>query len=260
MSQTNAFVSKQPRGWATGLSNLLRLELDNWFGSRLWITMILLWGGIINGMLFLSQNPAEGFLVSATLYTIFGGLFPPIAVAIILQASLVEEKKMGTAAWILSKPVARPAFVLAKWIANTLGVLITIVLVPGVIAYLEFGLLSGVWVPPVQMAMGIGVIFLVQLFYVNMTLMLGAFYDNGGPVIALPITFHFMQQLFANYLPGIIDLLPWSLIVPVSGSDYSVSLGLILGEPVNVLPILTVTGLAAVFLLLAIWRFAHTEL
>ncbi len=68
-------------------------------------------------------------------YAIFAGLFPAVGVVIIMQGVVVGEKKSGTAAWVLSKPVTRPAFILSKVIANSLGVLVTMVVLPGIVAY-----------------------------------------------------------------------------------------------------------------------------
>ena len=55
---------------------------------------------------------------------------------ILVQGALVGEKRSGTAAWVLSKPISRPAFFLAKLIANAIGTLVTITLAQGLIGYL----------------------------------------------------------------------------------------------------------------------------
>ena len=67
-------------------------------------------------------------------------MFPAIAVIIIMKDTLVGEKQSGTAAWVLSKPVSRPAFILSKLAANSIGVLATIVILPGVVAFILYRL------------------------------------------------------------------------------------------------------------------------
>jgi ABC-type transport system involved in multi-copper enzyme maturation permease subunit len=52
-----------------------------------------------------------------------------------MQDAVVGEKKDGTAAWVLSKPLTRPAFILSKIIANSVGILLTLVVVPCMVAY-----------------------------------------------------------------------------------------------------------------------------
>ena len=44
------------------------------------------------------------------MYGIFGGMFVAFGVMIIMQRVLVGEKRSGTAAWVLSKPVTRTGF------------------------------------------------------------------------------------------------------------------------------------------------------
>ncbi len=61
------------------------------------------------------------------IYAVFAGMFPAVAVVIIMQGVLVGEKRDGTAAWVMSKPISRPAFILSKVLANSLGVLATMV-------------------------------------------------------------------------------------------------------------------------------------
>jgi hypothetical protein len=71
----------------------------------------------------------EGILI----YLVFGGLFAAAGVAIKAQDALIGEKRSGTAAWVLSKPISRYAFLLAKFAADVIGVLITMVIVQGAI-------------------------------------------------------------------------------------------------------------------------------
>ena len=70
------------------------------------------------------------------LFNIFMGLAGAIGVSILMQTAVVGEKRSGTAAWVLSKPVSRVAFIIAKLIANSTGIVVTLVLAQGLIAYL----------------------------------------------------------------------------------------------------------------------------
>ena len=44
---------------------------------------------------------------------------------IIMQRVLVREKQQGTAAWVLSKPVTRTAFVISRLTVNSIAILLT---------------------------------------------------------------------------------------------------------------------------------------
>ena len=52
-------------------------------------------------------------------------------VIILAQDEIIQEKQSGTAAWIISKPAARSAFILTKLLSNLIGALVFIVALPG---------------------------------------------------------------------------------------------------------------------------------
>ena len=136
MAGNEAFVNATARGWRGGLSNMLRAELGKWFRTNTWWFQGLLWIAIINGILagvLWSDEGIDAF-GAAAFFSLFMGLFPSIAIIIIMQDSIVGEKESGTAAWVLSKPVSRSAFVISKLVANLLGVLVTMVLLPAIVA------------------------------------------------------------------------------------------------------------------------------
>src|SRR5574339_881742 len=137
------------RGWRRGLGNLVRGEYSAWFRSSRWWKQLLVWLAIINGMMVLmiiatteaakdgNDGPPLLFM-----YGIFGGMFVAFGVMIIMQRVLVKEKQNGTAAWVLSKPVTRTAFVVSRLAVNSFAILLTAVLVAGVIFYLTLGFFS----------------------------------------------------------------------------------------------------------------------
>jgi ABC-2 type transport system permease protein len=59
------------------------------------------------------------------------------------QGAIVREKQLGTAAWVLSKPVSGSAFVLAKFVFYTLAFVSLAVLLPSAIFYGESLFLAG---------------------------------------------------------------------------------------------------------------------
>ncbi|MFN2196582.1 MAG: ABC transporter permease, partial [Anaerolineales bacterium] len=203
MAGNEAFTVVQGRGWQRGMSNLLHGEFSSWFGRRRWLRNSLIWVLLVDGILLMvllqarmdpefSAASADRDLVA--LYTIFGGMFVAVGVVIAMQGEIVGEKRSGTAAWVLSKPVSRPAFVLSKVIGNGLGLLFTAVLIPGVIAYLLYSLVYFQELIPVGgFLAAMGILGLNAIFWITFTLMLGTFFHNWGPVIAIPMALLFGQ-------------------------------------------------------------------
>ena len=129
MPNDSELIPVREVGWRRGLSNLLDNEFGRWWRTRRWWTQALMWAGIIGfllGALVLRGNE-EDRAGSILFYGIIASIIPSIAVIIMMQSALIGEKHNGTAAWVLSKPVARTAFILAKLVANSLTVLVTLV-------------------------------------------------------------------------------------------------------------------------------------
>jgi ABC-2 type transport system permease protein len=197
---------------------------------------------------------------AVTLYCTFAGLFPGIAIIIIMQDALVGEKEMGTAAWVLSKPVSRQAFILSKWIANTIGVVVTMIILPGIVAYLLFFLRYETWLNPIQFLSGWWILLVYLVYYLTLTLMLGAFFSHRGPVIGIPLALAFGQQLIFGTLPIMSFVLPWVLVIPEGVFESSIAASFILGqEPISMIPFVITFLSILIFLALSLWRFAREE-
>src|SRR5919202_2236646 len=139
------------RGWRRGFANLLRNENRLWWGTRKWLVHLLLWLVVLNGLILLvgltdgveTNNPVP--LYETLIQVFFGvGVFATtIGMITTAQGAIVREKQLGTAAWILSKPASRSAFVLAKFAAYTVGFLSLAILVPSAIFYGQSLFLAG---------------------------------------------------------------------------------------------------------------------
>ena len=259
----DVFQQKTGAGWLRGLDNVLDAELGRWFRTRKWWVQTLVWAGLINGILVLMVAGEEGADSGdlAMAFTVLLSVFAAIGVCILMQGSIVGEKQTGTAAWILSKPVSRSAFVLAKLVANTAGIALTIVLVQGLLAYLIILAATGTALPPLGFLGGLGVEFVHFLFYLTLTLMLGAVFRRRGPVIAIPLVLLFAQELLLGVFPALARVLPWTLTIPLDESEYlSVAMALMTGsEPLTYLPLATTLAASAVFMAMALLIFRRLE-
>jgi ABC-2 type transport system permease protein len=203
-----------------------------------------------------------GLLESLMIFSVFMGLAGPIGVSIIMQGAVVGEKRSGTAAWVLSKPASRTAFVLSKLVGNMVGVVVTMVLAQGVIAYLIAGLVLGLWLSVPGFLAGLGVHLVNIVFYLTLTLMLGAMFNHIAPVIGIPLAFLFSQNQLASLYPPILKVVPWTLAIPAGGvADQSVAGALISGSTVpSLLPLYTTLAASIAFVIVGLWAFGRQEL
>lgn len=246
-------------GWRSGLSTLMEAGFGSWWNTKNWWIHSLIWIAVING----SVAPAVWGEApdDVSVFTIYGvmTMFAAIAVAILMQDEIVGEKLNGTAAWVLSKPVSRTAFMLSKLVPNAVGVVATMIAIPSAVFFVQLAL-AEIDVSADLFLLGAAVAALNLLFYLTLTLMLGTLFNSAGPVIAIPLAFAFGQQLLGG-IPGLISFLPWALVVPVDGSDTSVVSSVITGQSITTPGAIAVTATAcAVFTIVAFRRWNRTEL
>ncbi len=263
MSGNEAFDMVSGTSWNRGLENMLRSGLARWFKTRSWWVNCLIWGGVIGLILIgvASSKPAPPFDEILSLFTIFIGLFPAVGVVIIMQDALVSEKREGTAAWVLSKPVTRHSFVLSKVIANAAGILFSLVFIPGCVAYAILSNAHHSLLDPWSFLASLGIIFISDFFFLSLTLMLGTLFDIRAPVIGIPLAILFFQQNLIGFIPVLRFVLPWSLVIPLGNSN-SLVLALLFHSPPtsDVLVLLLVTLVECLlFIAVSLWRFNREE-
>ena len=256
------------RGWRRGFGNLLQGEFSSWFKSSRWWKHLIMWLVIINMFMVIfvyaaSESAAEGGEGPPLLfmYGLFGGMFVAFGAMIIVQGTIVGEKRSGTAAWVLSKPVTRTAFVVSRLIGNTVGVLVTAVLVPGVLVYVTLGVISELgWLPPLDFLAALGVLALSTFFWLTLTLMAGTLFDSTGGVIAVPMVVFFAMWFLPGLLPFLLYVSPVVLFVGPGDVYPAISESLLSGQaPFSWIPVISTAILCVVFIVVAIWRFNRQE-
>jgi ABC-2 type transport system permease protein len=284
MAANTAFELLNQRGWKRGFNNLLRKEVNSWSGTRTWWVQCLIWIAILNGMLFMLLRPLPEEMIQAKeqaqagemsafnqatkaqsmqglmIFIIFSGMAVPIAAIAIGQDTIIGEKQTGTAAWILSKPASRPAFIISKLIANAAGMLITALILPGVIAYLQISAAHGEALALISFAAGVGLVFLNLLFYLTLTVMLGAFFESRGPVLGIALAILFAWQFLSGIAPWLTQVMPWGMVVNTSQETLPLAFSLASGQPLpTIMPIYGTIGWCLLFIALAIWKFQREE-
>ena len=227
----------------------------------------MLWIFIINGLMAIIISTAEEDLeVGETVVTAsiepFVGItawFTSIGIAIVAMGAIVGEKRSGTAAWILSAPVSRPAFLLSKLLVIGIGSVATMIAIPGLVAFLEFSLIpaasdaGGVSILP--WAAAIGALSLSLLFYLGLTLFVGTFVSSRGAVVGIPIGVLFIGEALVPVLPDVVaNLTPWALVEPLAMelADETKSVD-------SIVPVFATVAWIAIFTAASIWRFQREE-
>jgi ABC-2 type transport system permease protein len=267
MTSATALQPVKESGWRRGLANLLRKENSEWWHTRRWWLQTLVWLLIVNGILavglwvvpIVDPEDTSDSMDNLGIFIQLMAWFPMFAVIVTAQGAIIGEKQSGTAAWIMSAPVSRSAFILAKVVAYALGFFVTIILVQGVVAYVQLSLSDG---SPLALAPYLAMLALLSLylfFYLALTLMLGAFFDARGPVLGIAIAIAIGSMLsFGNIFAG---FLPWLTVLLPEAIPGILTL-LVAGEPlpdVWPIPIILISVYSLIFVILAIWRFNREE-
>jgi ABC-2 type transport system permease protein len=262
--------------WLAGFGNMFGKEMGEWFRTRRWLSQLLIWLTIINGFLafLLFGLPALATImpnIQQAQENIFSGLPPEIGAvmmffsiavmtgtmgAIVLaQDEVIQEKQSGTVAWILSKPAARSAFILTKLLSNTFGILVFIVVIPGLVTVGEVFIATRQVVPLVPFMAGTGVVMLVLFFYLSLVILLGVLFDSRRPVLGGVLGVLFGCSIMKSLIPQIGYILPTSM----EGVALSVFLGMPL-PAMLVWQVISTAVLSILFVLVALWRFRHIEM
>lgn len=254
--------------WTAGLATVLARESSRWWTTRRWWSQALLWTGLLNGLLlaflWIAEQAATGGQSSATSigvrevwpqYLPIAVLLSTVGVVVLTQGVMLDERRSGTLEWVLTKPVARTGFVLAKLAAHTLPVLVVLVVVPwtGLYALLS-AQVDGMW--PIGRFLAVAALVgLLISFTVALTVLLGTVTTSRGAVIGVPIAavmlydgIHVLAQDLTGRLP-----FPWELTTS--------AVQLATGAPLSsMIPVVATLAWTAVVVIAACWRFEREQL
>ena len=247
-------------GWLGGFGNLLRKELGQWFSTRMWWVQTLIWVVILNGVstiVMLTEGAPPPELLQEAVQTFLPMAVGAVALGTVIaaQGAVVGEKELGTAAWVMSKPASRYAFILAKIVAYAVGFWVTALMIPAILFVIITGQLVAAPLALSPFLLGLAVAALNQLFYLILTLMLGTLYSSRGPVAGISIAFVMSGLLLKGMIPmPILMVTPWLL------GDLAGALALGMPLPPNwFVPIGATAIWIVLFAVVALWRFNREE-
>ena len=243
-------VGKENGEWAAGPS--LAAHVMIWM---LIVALISVVVAFIRGEMEPGYTPKDINDAGALMFFVLGSVASVIAVVAKTQGSIIGEKQLGTAAWILSKPASRRAFVLAKLAVHFRWLLVVTLLFPAVVFYGLMTAISTLPPPPLLFLGGFGILALGLLFYLALSLLLGTVFESRGALAGSVFGFMVGGFMIANYAPWLTAAFPWLFF---QSGYYLVTQGQIPGYGLISIP---ATALWTVlFIFLALRRFERAEL
>ena len=151
---------------------------------------------------------------------------------------------------------------LSRLVVNSIAILLTSVIAPGVILYFSLGLFSSLgWLSPLGFAGALLVVALHTFYWIALVLMMGTLSESSSVVIAVPMALYFAFWMGSGLIPGLVYISPLLLTFsPEPDNIPSVAASLMSGEPVfSWLPVISTTAFCVIFIAVAIRRFNRQE-
>lgn len=257
---------REGNSWRRGLMPLLRRENRQWWRGSRWLIQMIVWVLVLDGLLLMALyilppiasadgvpiTHDEALEIGQQIFFALGTLGLAIGAIVLLQDAIIEEKATGTAAWVLSKPVARPAFFLSKLLPGLPVMALFMFIIPGVLGYLIFWIYDPTAVSLPNFLVAEGIIALNLLFYVTLTLLLGVFVNSRALLLGIA-----MGSLLGGPLvpiPTILQFTPWKLgdlaLLPINGEPL---------PPIAITMLISTAVWCVLFVAVAIWRLNRLE-
>ena len=252
------------QGSLAGIKNLMGKENGEWASGWSWILHGAIWLFLVAGaplvVAFVRTSVSTGVSpqqVNENAVLVFfaaAAVASVIAVVAKTQGAVIGEKQLGTAAFVLSKPASRKAFILAKLAVHIRWLAAVTLIVPAVIFYTVTPTISGLPVPLLPFLGGLGIMALGLLFYLTLSLLLGTLFDSRGALAGLVFGFLVAGLMLSNYTPWLTAVFPWLF--------FEWAYYLTIGDPIPAAgpaSIIAAPIWSALFIGLALWRFERTE-
>jgi ABC-2 type transport system permease protein len=245
------------RGILSGLGNLVGMEIGRWIHTHRWLTNSVIYlstfqffilSVLLSGPYKLYPQEGIGLLIGLV------PMFVPIGVVVLLQNEVIKERELGTMAWVLTSPVDRSTFIVAKYLVNILWTLALTVVIEWASCWFLFPVLSQS-LPSLEVYLAsMGVNMLYALFFITLTIMLGCFLKSRGPVIGIPLITLIAQYWFEGELVsrGLVKLLPISL-------NYVIEAWLSYKQADFLIPVAAVSAWCVIFVAASIWRIRREQ-
>lgn len=258
-----------------GYKNLFWKENKSWWGTRRWWINAILWLGMMGGLIFLtsfvvpsilvgvgdptvaeSGGPeALGLEIGISVFFEFGTTSLALGAIVLALDMIIQEKQTGVMEWLLAKPVARRSYLLAKLTASISAMLVLLVFLPAAAAYALLSLRAGTPLDLAPFLIGTGVMITHTLFYLCLTLLLGATFNSRPPILGIALASLFGGSIIVGLVEKTAYITPWTLakLASVLNSGQPVPAGLIAA------PVIASLLWCVIFITVGIRQLERTE-
>jgi ABC-2 type transport system permease protein len=211
--------AKVPTGPFVGFGQIFKKQMRDWYGTRKWLWVggiSTLLGAAFSLLMYVAAQAAasEGDAIPPEMLVdmpmILLGTILVLVPVLLAMGEVVEEKKSGTAAWIMSKPASRYSFILSKWVAVSFNVVLLSLLLPGITTFALSSVLFNVSFSIVGVAGGLAILALYYATVVAATIFFGVVMKSQGAVAAVVIGALTLLPMI-NFVPVLWELLPTTM-------------------------------------------------
>jgi hypothetical protein len=253
--------------WTAGLANQTRREASMWWATGRWWRQAGVWTVVLGGLLTLMHWVLPGVLAgvegaealpadvaeTAAQFAELAAFVSAVGVVILASGLLLDDQRSGLLEWLLSKPLSRPALVLAKLAGHGSGLLVGLVLMPWLAVYALLSVAAGAPWPLGRFLAALALVGVFVVFHLALVLALSVLTGSRGAVLAVPLALLVGTDLVVGAVPA---LAPWT---PYVLGRVAAAL-LATGQLVAVGPLLATVGWAAALTAVAVRGFAGQEL
>jgi ABC-2 type transport system permease protein len=244
--------------WLRGFSSIYQKELAAWFATPRWASQLIIWQAlaVIPPVTITPDGTNERGIAVLSLFLWSGSNMMSIGTILLAQGTIIEEKLTQTLLWVFSKPLSAAGFIVGKFAAYAVLLALLVIGAPCIVTYLAamvIGLPAQIWVG--NYLAGVGMVYLILLFVLALTILLGVLFDRQGAVTALALLIFFSGSgLKSNAQLGWIEpFTPWAL-------QHNAHETLIGNFPGTAWLAIAVTlGLIWLLLQISIWRLQRYE-
>jgi ABC-2 type transport system permease protein len=194
MNEQNVELRRVSSSWYRGFDSIYHKELAAWFGTYRWTQQFIIWMALALTPAFMvpTDGTNERGVSVLSLFLWSGSNMMSIGTILLTQGTIVEEKLTQTLLWIFSKPLSPAGFILGKFAAYAVFIGAIVIGAPAIFAYL-YAMFAGL---PADISIfnylvGVLMLYLVLLFVLALTILLGVLFDRIAAVTALALTLFF---------------------------------------------------------------------